>query len=452
MKHVLIQLNIALFLVFTSVAQKRVAIIGGGIAGVSAAHYLHQFDPNVSITLFEKENVLGGNAQTAEVITNDGRKVKVDVGPQYFAKGLWDDYISFLSETIGWKNVKYESMDASLIIQKIGLENPLVATPLNGKFRGEKFSNLLRLKKFNTAAYKVYKNPEPWRMKTISDWVISLDFDSTYKTEVIYPFLAAALGTTVIEIKQTAAVEIISLFAFRKPKASNQFHIMQDGMGGLIQEVGDLLVDCGVSVKVSSPVWSITRNEDGWKVAYQDGDLKLSQQFDFVIMAVHADVAASILKEESAFDDVNSVLKQFTYFDAQIVIHQDTSFIQNQKPAFLNVFTETNNELAFTTMNLGMISQRTKGIYKSWLNDSDVEAIRGKKLLLHRQVFQHPMITTAFVVNLAHLKSAVKMHPQLEIIGGWTEGLETQNSAVLSAKRAVESYKKYLKSLTLIGE
>ena len=30
MKHVLIQLNIALFLVFTSVAQKRVAIIGGG--------------------------------------------------------------------------------------------------------------------------------------------------------------------------------------------------------------------------------------------------------------------------------------------------------------------------------------------------------------------------------------------------------------------------------------
>lgn len=54
------------------------------------------------------------------------------------------------------------------------------------------------------------------------------------------------------------------------------------------------------------------------------------------------------------------------------------------------------------------IRQRTKCIYKSWLNDSDVEAIRGKKLLLHRQVFQHPMITTAFVANLAHLKSAVK--------------------------------------------
>lgn len=65
-----------------------------------------------------------------------------------------------------------------------------------------------------------------------------------------------------------------------------------------------------------------------------------------------------------------------------------------------------------------MISERTKGIYKSWLNDADVDAIRGKNLLLHRQVFHQPMITTAFVANLTHLKTAVKMHPQLEIIGG----------------------------------
>jgi len=447
MKQLLLQCFIAFFLFTISFSQKRVAIIGGGIAGVSAAHYLHQFDPTASITLFEKEAFLGGNAQTAEVLTNDGRKVMVDVGPQYFAKGPWDDYINFLSETIGWKNVKYESMDASLVIQKIGKDQPLVATPLNGKFRGEKFSNLLKLKKFNTAAYKVYKNPESWKMKTIEDWVESLDFDANYKIEVIYPFLGAALGTSVSEIKKTAAVEIISLFAFRKPKASNQFHIMTDGMGGLIQEVGEVLIDCGVEVKVSSPVWSVEQKDKQWEITYQEGDLVLGQHFDFVIFAVHADVAASLIKDEFMLDEVKAILQNFTYFDAQIVIHQDTNFIQNSKPAFLNIFTNTDNELVFTTMNLSMISNRTNGIYKSWLNAKDTEFLESKNAILHQQLFHHPMITTDFVKYLSKLKEIVSKHPQLEVIGGWTEGLETQNSAVLSARRAVESYKKYFKTI-----
>lgn len=38
-------------------SQTKVAVIGGGIAGVSAAHYIHQYDKNVEITLFEKEPV-----------------------------------------------------------------------------------------------------------------------------------------------------------------------------------------------------------------------------------------------------------------------------------------------------------------------------------------------------------------------------------------------------------
>lgn len=42
----------------------KIAIIGGGIAGLSAAYYLSQNNPNLHCKLFEKNNHLGGNIQT----------------------------------------------------------------------------------------------------------------------------------------------------------------------------------------------------------------------------------------------------------------------------------------------------------------------------------------------------------------------------------------------------
>lgn len=43
---------------------KRVAIIGAGITGLSAAHYLKKNDPNIEIDILEKQNRVGGKIKT----------------------------------------------------------------------------------------------------------------------------------------------------------------------------------------------------------------------------------------------------------------------------------------------------------------------------------------------------------------------------------------------------
>lgn len=424
-------------------SQKKVAVIGGGIAGVAATYYIHQYDPQAEITLFEKEAILGGNAQTVEVTSNTGKKCLIDIGPQYFTKGPWDDYIAFLDEAIGIKNIQTEAMAGTLVIQREQMTNPLIVTPLNGKFRGEKLSKLLQLKKFNTEAYKVYRNPDVWRDKSIEQWVETLDFDVQYKSEIIYPFLAASLGTTVADIKKTSTVEIVSLFAFRKPKASNTFQIMQEGMGGLIQKVGSKLQTSGVTIETNAPVQSIKKTAAGYEIVYSDNGRLSTKIVDFIVMAVHADVAHKLVAKDSYFETVGKVLNQFPYFEAHIVLHQDTNFIQVEKPAFLNIFTDKNNELTFSTMNLSLISPRLEGIYKSWMSAEDTQRVKAKGLFLHETTFYHPLITTEFVTHLHQLKTEVNLLKNVCIIGGWTEGLETQNSAVVSAKRALETYKQF---------
>ena len=51
----------------SSPTNPRIAIIGGGISGLAAAHRLTELLPNASLTLFEASNRLGGVLETVEL-------------------------------------------------------------------------------------------------------------------------------------------------------------------------------------------------------------------------------------------------------------------------------------------------------------------------------------------------------------------------------------------------
>jgi predicted NAD/FAD-binding protein len=427
-----------------SFSQNKVAIIGGGMAGVSGAQFISEFDPNAQIILFEKEPKLGGNAQTVSVKNKEGKFVNVDAGPQYFVEGPWDDYIAFLEKTLGPNPYESETLDASLLIQHQKEQKPVLVSPLGMKLRGEKLGKLLKLKRFNKEAYEMYKHPDKWKGITVETWVKGLKFEESYKKEIIYPFLAASLGTTISEIKTTSAVDIVKLFAFRRPKASNQFKVMTDGMGTLIQRVGEKMNTDQVTIKCSSPVTRVVQSKEKWLVTYLNNGVEQTELVDFVIFATHADQVAKIIKSEPNLAEVSKSLKHLTYFEARIALHTDSSFVNNEKPSFLNIITTDSNELVSSTMNLSMISNRLNGIYKSWASTEAIEQLKRSGKLLHVTSFWHPLITTDFVAQLGILHQQVNQFPSLYLSGGWSEGLETQNSAIISGKHASEKYKAFV--------
>lgn len=427
-----------------SFSQNKVAIVGGGMAGVSGAYFISEFDPTAQIILFEKEAKLGGNAQTVLVKNKEGNLVNVDAGPQYFVEGPWDDYIAFLTKTLGLNPYQFESLAGTLLIQREKEEKPVLVSPLGLNLRGEKLGKLLKFKRFNKEAYEMYKNPDEWRGITIEAWVKGLKFEEAYKNEIIYPFLAASLGTTVAEIKTTSAVDIVKLSAFRKPKASNKFKVMTDGMGTLIQRVGEKMDPNRVTIKCSSPVTKVVRSKDKWLVTYSNNGIEQTELVDFVVFATHADQAAKILKSEPSLGEVNQSLKHLTYFEVKIALHTDSSFVNTKKPSFLNIITNGSNELVSSTMNLGMISNRLDGIYKSWASSEAIEQLKKMGKLLHVTSFWHPLITTDFITQLGILHKQVSKFPSLYLSGGWSEGLETQNSAIISGQHAAEKYKAFV--------
>lgn len=433
------------FFVTNLYAQKntKVAIIGGGMAGVAAAHYIQAYDSSAQITLFEKEAVMGGNAQTVAVRNARNEEVMVDAGPQYFTEGPWDEYIAFLKSYGEYDLNQISGFGCSLAIQKQGSKRPKLLTPLHGSLRGEKLGKLIKLKRFFDAAYKVYKNPETDYPKHIGKWVSSLAFDSKFEAEVLYPFLAASLGTDVPGIKQTATLEIIKLFAFRKPSNKNTFSVMHKGMGTLIRNVAGKLAVKGVEFRTASPVKQIEKSGEEYIVRYTSAGAEKQEEFDFVVLAVHADQAYWLLKEEPEFSPLLPILKDLNYFKAHIVLHKDSSVVNNQKPAFLNILTNSENQLIASTMNLEMIDSRYQGVYKSWFTDSLTAKVKANGTFLHESVFNHPLITPEFNLSLEKLRNALLTFPKIAVCGGWSEGLETQESAIISGKKALEKYQQF---------
>lgn len=96
--------------------KQRVAIIGAGVSGLSAAWHLHTSSKNVDVHLFEADSRLGGHAHTLTLDTQNktaedyvngngkknetdkgGEKVDVDVGFMVYNDGNYPNMTNWVS-------------------------------------------------------------------------------------------------------------------------------------------------------------------------------------------------------------------------------------------------------------------------------------------------------------------------------------------------------------------
>ena len=120
----------------------KVAVIGSGISGLSAAYYLSK---NHQVDLFEREDHFGGHSYTVDVILNK-KKISVDVGFIVFNHQTYPNLINFFKEI----DIEIEKSDMSFSVSiknsnieysGSGLEG-IFANKLN--FLNLKFLNMIR--------------------------------------------------------------------------------------------------------------------------------------------------------------------------------------------------------------------------------------------------------------------------------------------------------------------
>ena len=73
---------------------KRIAIIGSGISGLYAAYLLHE---DYEITIYEKENYLGGHTRTLTISYEKNVEINVDTGFIVFNKKNYPNFTKMLN-------------------------------------------------------------------------------------------------------------------------------------------------------------------------------------------------------------------------------------------------------------------------------------------------------------------------------------------------------------------
>ena len=167
---------------------KKIAIIGTGISGLSAAYKLKD---DYDVHLFEAGNYIGGHTNTLEVKEND-KTLNIDTGFIVFNDWTYPKFIELLDE-LGVES-QVSDMSFSVKCEESGLEYN--GTSLNTLFAQR--SNILKprfwkmikdILNFNKAALLWLETADPSDNTTLGEYIKS--YGELFKDKYILPMTAA---------------------------------------------------------------------------------------------------------------------------------------------------------------------------------------------------------------------------------------------------------------------
>lgn len=272
-------------------APQRIAIIGGGIAGLSAAWLLRHHH---NVTLYEALPRLGGHART--VMVGDQ---PVDTGFIVFNYSNYPHLTAMFRDL----DVPVQRSDMSFGVSLNGgqLEYALRSgNALYGQRRNvvsPGFHRMVRdILRFNThAEATAAAHPD----LTIAELLDRLGVGRRFSDHYLFPICGAIWSTPASGIGSFPAATLIRFMrnhALMSAGGQHQWWTVDGGSVAYVRKLETALVQAGVKLRPGTPIRSVTRAASG--VALR-GDGFVSDSYDQVIFATHAAVTLNMLADPS---------------------------------------------------------------------------------------------------------------------------------------------------------
>ncbi len=293
---------------------RRIAVVGGGITGLSAALTLSQ--SNV-VTLFESEPRLGGHART--LMAGKRGDQPVDTGFIVFNHTNYP-HLTRLFDRLG---VDIAPSSMSFGASTLGGRLEFALASLDKLFAQRRrildprFLRMLRdILRFNARAEQTVRPG-----MTIGELLAELGTGDWFRDHYITPFSGAIWSTPTMGILEFPAHAMVQFFRNHALLGRTGHHQWMTVRGGSIQYVtrlAALLSRQGVDLRTAAPVTSVRRQAGGVVVQAKGG---LPEMFDDVVMATHADVSLAMLADASPAE--RAALGAFRFQPNEAVLHSD---------------------------------------------------------------------------------------------------------------------------------
>jgi predicted NAD/FAD-binding protein len=306
----------------------KIAIVGAGISGLSAAYYLSK---KHKVDLFEKENQFGGHANTLKVSCGNNKEINVDIGFMVFNKNTYPNLINFFSEN----KIEIEKSDMSFSVSVNGSNLEYCGKGLGGIFSNKK--NLLNLKfiKMFFEIISFYKNCEKIDLKnvqliTLGEYLKEIKISDYFINYHIIPMVSAIWSMPPYEATQMPLSFFLIFFknhGLFKIKNRPQWFTVANRSKTYVDKIINQI--SGEHFK-NYNINKIIRNEFGAKIFY--GEENEFFDYDKVVIATHADEALKIIDNPTS--DEERILKNFKYRENTAIIHFDETIMPKNKKAW----------------------------------------------------------------------------------------------------------------------
>ena len=366
----------------------KIAIIGSGISGLTAAYLLNK---KHEITIFESNDYIGGHTHTHSLDIGKN-KVSVDSGFIVYNENTYPNFIKILQKL----NVESQKTQMGFSVKSIRNNLEYSGNSLGSMFSQRsnifKPSFLIMLKnilRFNKKAANQIDEINP--SMSLGDFLVHYKYSPYFINNYILPIGAAIWSTKVSSMLEMPALFFINFFknhSLLQIKNRAQWYVIKGGSNQYIEKMIDSF---RAKIRLSSPVKKVFRNNEKVEIVFGASEHS-KETFDSVIFANHSNQALELLDNPSKSE--KEILSSIKYQKNDVLLHSDESILPQNKSAWSswNFFldSDSNKPVALTyNMNILQNLKCDDTLCVSLNSDDYID----KNKIIKKIVYHHPLFT-----------------------------------------------------------
>ncbi len=304
----------------------KIAIVGSGISGLSAAYYLSK---KHHVDLYEKEDYFGGHSHTIDLIF-DKKKISVDIGFIVFNFETYPNLINFFKEN----KVEIEKSNMSFSVSVDNTNFEYCGNGLKGIFSNKlnifnyKFLQMFfDIIKFYKKCDKIEFFDEKY---TLGEYLKENNLSQTFIDYHLIPMVSAIWSMPPIEASKMPIKFFLKFFqnhGLFKLKNRPQWYTVSNRSRSYVEKIISKI--SGEYFK-NYEVKKIHRKKTGIDLYY--GGANEFFNYDKVVIATHADEAISLIDKPT--QEETEILSNFSYKENIAIIHTDKKAMPKNKKAW----------------------------------------------------------------------------------------------------------------------
>lgn len=366
--------------------QEHIAIIGSGIAGLTAANLLSE---RYRVSLFEANDYLGGHTNTQSV-TLEGIEYNIDTGFIVFNKKTYPNFYKLLE-----KNqipIQPSEMSFSYRSDQYGIEynghsiNSLFCDRRN-LFNPRFYGFISQILKFNRDG-KIFLSKTKDMKTTMSEFIDEHNYSKDFINFYLVPMMSSIWSMKKSDVLNSEAYYILSFYAnhglldyYQRP----QWYVLKNGSNNYIKP---FIKNLKGSIYLNTQITRVERSSTGIILCSKSDELN----FDKVIIATHSGQALNMLASPSPNE--SKILSAITYTDNEVTLHTDSSIMPKRKRGWAS-WNFYDNGTGIPTLTYYMNRLQSIKSPKPFFVSVNLNQEINQEKIIRKFLYSHPCLNSA---------------------------------------------------------